>query len=48
MRINIVSGDAMAQYGESLGFKNCVAFGEAMVDGITTQEKPFSQGFIKS
>lgn len=46
MRINIVSGDTMAQYGDSLGFKNCIAFNEAMIDGITTQEKPFSQGFI--
>lgn len=36
----------MAEYGDKLGFKNCIAFNEAMIDGTTTQEKPFSQGFI--
>lgn len=46
MRINIVSGDAMAQYGESLGFKNCIAFNEAMIDGTVKDSVPFSQSFI--
>lgn len=46
MRINIVSGDAMAEYGEQLGFKNCTIFGEAMIDGIVKDPVPFSQSFI--
>lgn len=46
MRINIVSGDAMAEYGDSLGFKNCISFSESMIDGIVKDEVPFSQNFI--
>ena len=46
MRINIVSGDTMAEYGEQLGFKNCTVFGEAMIDGTVKDEVPFSQNFI--
>ena len=46
MRINIVSGDAMAEYGENLGFKNCTIFAEAMIDGIVRDPVPFSQSFI--
>ena len=46
MRINIVSGDAMAEYGEQLGFKNCTVFAEAMIDGIVKDPVPFSQSFI--
>ena len=46
MRINIVSGDAMAEYGENLGFKNCTIFAEAMIDGIVKDPVPFSQSFI--
>ncbi len=46
MRINIVSGDAMAEYGEQLGFKNYTVFGEAMIDGIIKDSAPFSQHFI--
>lgn len=46
MRINIVSGDAMAEYGEQLGFKNCTVFAEAMIDGTVKDPVPFSQSFI--
>ena len=46
MRINIVSGDAMAEYGQNLGFKNCTIFGEAMIDGTVKDAVPFSQSFI--
>lgn len=46
MRINIVSGDAMAQYGENLGFKNYTVFSEAMIDGKVQDPVPFSQSFI--
>lgn len=46
MRINIVSGDAMAEYGEQLGFKNYTVFAEAMIDGIIKDSAPFSQQFI--
>ena len=46
MRINIVSGDAMAEYGDSLGFKNCTVFAEAMIDGNVKSDVPFSQNFI--
>lgn len=46
MRINIVSGDTMAEYGEQLGFKNCISFSEAMIDGTVKDEVPFSQSFI--
>ena len=46
MRINIISGDAMAEYGDNLGFKNYIVFGEAMIDGIVKDSAPFSQNFI--
>ena len=46
MRINIVSGDTMAEYAEQLGFKNCISFSEAMIDGIVKDPVPFSQNFI--
>ena len=46
MRINIVSGDTMAEYGEQLGFKNSTVFSEAMIDGIVKDTTPFSQSFI--
>lgn len=46
MRINIVSGDAMAEYGEQLGFKNYTIFAESMIDGIVKDTVPFSQSFI--
>ena len=46
MRINIVSGDTMALYGDNLGFKNCYVFAESMIDGKTTDLQPFSQTFI--
>ena len=46
MRINIVSGDAMAQYGEQLGFKNCIAFAESMINGKVQNEVAFSQDFM--
>ena len=46
MRINIVSGDAMAEYGDKLGFKNCYIFAEAMIDGTVKSDVPFSQNFI--
>ena len=46
MRINIVSGDAMAEYGQNLGFKNCTVFGEAMINGTVKDSIPFSQSFI--
>lgn len=46
MRINIVSGDVMAQYTEKLGIKNCISFGEAMIDGDVTAPEPFGQAFI--
>lgn len=46
MRINIVSGDAMAEYGDKLGFKNCTVFSEAMIDGMVKDTVPFSQSFI--
>lgn len=48
MRINIVSGDAMAQYGSELGFKNCIAFAESMISGIVPGDsEPFSQSFLQ-
>ena len=46
MRINIVSGDTMAEYGDSLGFKSCYAFTESMIDGNVSDPQPFSQNFI--
>ncbi|MBO4951262.1 MAG: hypothetical protein J6E38_09690 [Clostridia bacterium] len=46
MRINIVSGDAMAEYGEQLGFKNYTIFAESMIDGVIKDTVPFSQSFI--
>lgn len=46
MRINIVSGDAMAEYGDNLGFKNCYVFSESMIDGRVSDPQPFSQSFI--
>ena len=46
MRINIISGDVMAEYSEQLGFKNYIAFSEAMIDGIVKDENPFSPSFI--
>ena len=46
MRINIVSGDAMAQYGDELGFKNCIAFSESMINGKVENAVPFSQDFM--
>ncbi len=46
MRINIVSGEAMAEYGQDLGFKNCVPFNESMIDGKVSESAPFSQNFI--
>lgn len=46
MRINIVSGDTMAEYGEQLGFKNYTVFAEAMINGTVKDCNPFSQSFI--
>lgn len=46
MRINIISGDVMAEYSEQLGFKNYTIFSEAMIDGIVKDEHPFSPSFI--
>ncbi len=46
MRINIISGEAMAEYSQELGFKNYVAFNESMIDGKVTEGTPFSQNFI--
>ena len=47
MRINIVSGDTMALYGDNLGFKpNPIAFCESMITGNVTDPIPFSQSFI--
>lgn len=46
MRINIVSGDVMAQYAENFGIKNCISFNEAMIDGTVTASEPFGQAFI--
>ncbi len=47
MRINIVSGDAMAQYGSELGFKNYISFAESMISGSVKNDVPFSQGFLQ-
>lgn len=46
MRINIISGDAMAEYSEQLGFKNYTSFSEAMIDGTVKDMAPFSPSFI--
>ena len=46
MRINIVSGDAMASYDKELGFKACIPFCESMISGKVKEEVPFSPAFI--
>lgn len=46
MRINIVSGEAMASYDKELGFKACIPFSESMISGVVTEKEPFSQGFM--
>lgn len=46
MRINIISGEAMASYDKELGFKSYIPFCESMVSGTVTAEEPFSQEFV--
>jgi len=46
LRINIVSGEAMASYDKELGFKNCIPFNESMISGVVTEKEPFSPSFI--
>lgn len=46
MRINIISGEAMASYDKELGFKSYIPFCESMVSGNVTEEEPFGQKFV--
>ena len=46
MRINIISGEAMASYDKELGFKAYIPFCESMISGKVTETEPFSQNFI--